>query len=93
MDWTHSLRYAGLDADATYTLKLIGVGDAKPRAKDTLLEPTQYGKEESSLKVFPVPQELTKDGTLVVTFDKLEEGHLNWRLQSRLSEAWLIRNP
>ncbi len=93
LDWPHQLRYEGLNSGATYTLRLSGVGDAKPRVGETLLESTQYSKVEGELKVFPIPQELTEGGTLEIVFDKLDEQGINWRYQSRLSEAWLIRNP
>ncbi|MCA9447318.1 MAG: hypothetical protein KC931_09390, partial [Candidatus Omnitrophica bacterium] len=92
LDWPHLLRYEGLDPDATYTLKLSGVGDAKPKVGETLLEHTDYGKEEGQIKVFPVPKEMTEGGTLEIAFEPLNEEGINWRYQSRLSEAWLIRN-
>jgi hypothetical protein len=38
-----------------------------------------------------VPPEALADGRIVVTLDPLDEAHLNWRQQSRLSEAWLIK--
>ncbi|MCA9444795.1 MAG: hypothetical protein KC964_28675, partial [Candidatus Omnitrophica bacterium] len=69
-----------------------GVGDAKPKVGETLLEHTDYGKEEGQIKVFPVPKEMTEGGTLEIAFEPLNEEGINWRYQSRLSEAWLIRN-
>jgi hypothetical protein len=93
LDWPHLLRYEGLDSDARYTLRLSGVGDANPKVGEVLLESTEYGKEEGQIKVFPIPPELTKEGTLEIAFETLEEQGINWRYQSRLSEAWLIRNP
>ena len=41
-------------------------------------------------KEYAVPREALADGRLVVTFDPIDEANLNWRQQSRLSEAWLI---
>jgi len=39
------------------------------------------------------PANPTKDGKMVLTFDPVtDEGHHNWRQQSRLSEVWLFRN-
>lgn len=90
--WPHMLRYTTLDPESSYTLRLVGVGEAKPRAEGQLLEATAYGREEGDIKEFPVPPALSKDGVLEITFDDLDENHLNWRVQSRLAEAWLIRN-
>jgi hypothetical protein len=43
------------------------------------------------LKEYPVPAAALTDGRVVVTFDPIDEQHLNWRQHSRLSEAWLVR--
>jgi hypothetical protein len=88
----HALRYQGLDPQATYTLRLTGVGEAKPQVNAVALNPTIYGTEEGAIKEFPVPNSLIQDGTLEITFEPLDERHLNWRVQSRLSEAWLLKD-
>jgi hypothetical protein len=41
---------------------------------------------------FPVPAECLRGGRLELTFEiPGDEGHLNWRQRSRLSEVWLLR--
>ncbi len=87
----HKLLYQELDPGATYTFRLTGFGEAKPRADGVPLTPTRYGKEEGAIKEFVVPQMLSEDGVVEITFDELDESHLNWRVKSRLAEAWLIR--
>ena len=44
----------------------------------------------NTMKEFPVPKELIEDGKLSVTFDSVRLEGVNWRLQPRLAEAWLI---
>ncbi len=93
MDWPLGLTYHHLDPQASYRVRLTGYGQAKLRADGTLLTPTIQGKEVGEIKEFPVPANLTQDGKLVLTFDPLtDEGHLNWRQQSRVSEVWLLKN-
>ena len=91
MEWPLALRYEGLDPDATYVLRMTGYGDAFPRMGGQRVEPTLYGKGIGEFKEFPVPPEAVEDGILIVTWDKPDEDHLNWREQSRISEAWLTK--
>ena len=89
----YMLRYEELDTNAEYTLRLSGFGDARPLAGGITLKATRYGTEEGAIKEFPIPPEVTAAGLVEITFDELDERHLNWRVKSRLSEAWLLRNP
>jgi hypothetical protein len=91
LDFPKALVYEALDPDASYALRLTGYGDAKTRADSVLLDASVYGKDIGAFKVFPIPRELTADGSLRITWDELDESHLNWRQQSRISEAWLLR--
>lgn len=101
LSWQSSLRwplaivYERLDAQGTYTLRLNGVGEARPRIDGQAVQPMQAMSSSRTLgefKEYAVPREALADGRVVVTFDPLDEEHLNWRQQSRLSEAWLIAN-
>lgn len=85
------LEYRNLDPEATYMLRLTGVGNAFPLVGDQELRPTKYSKETGEIKEFPVPQSLTKSGVLTIRFREIDESHLNWRQHSRLNEAWLIK--
>jgi hypothetical protein len=89
----YKLRYKELDKTAEYTLRLSGYGEAKPRAGGVALKATKYGTEEGAIKEFPIPPEVTAAGSVEITFDELDERHLNWRVKSRLAEAWLLRSP
>jgi hypothetical protein len=99
LSWQSSLRwplaivYERLDSQASYTLRLNGVGDAKPRIDGELVQAKSYGRTLGELKEYDVPATALEDGRLVVTFDAIDERHLNWRQHSRLSEAWLIKKP
>lgn len=91
MRWPHGLEYIDLDPEATYTLRLTGVGDAFPLVEEHELRPTKYGKKTGDIKEFPIPRRFTQDGRLTIRFREIDESHLNWRQHSRLNEAWLIR--
>lgn len=89
--WPVAIVYERLDQQASYTLRLNGVGDAKPRIDGEPGVPSAYSKVLGELKEYPVPPSAIADGRLVITFDPIDEQHLNWRQHSRLSEAWLVR--
>jgi len=86
------LIYERLDPNASYRVRLTGYGETKLRLNGQPATPTVYGKEIGEFKEFHVPGSLLKNGNLVVTFDPLDEGHLNWRQQSRVSEVWLLKD-
>lgn len=90
MDWPAALRYDGLQQGAAYTLRLTGFGKAYPVADGVPLEPAIEGTEIGQPKTFVVPRAVTADGRVEITFRRpTDEAHLNWRQQSRASEAWL----
>ena len=91
MDWPLGLRYDALDPEATYMVRTTGFGECLLHVNGVRVQPVVDGKEIGELKEFPVPRELYKDGTVVLTFDVPFEPHLNWRVQSRLCEVWLIK--
>ncbi|KPL10535.1 hypothetical protein AMJ85_05555 [candidate division BRC1 bacterium SM23_51] len=91
MDWPLGLRYDGLAPEATYVVRTTGYGQCLLRVDRVQVKPTVDGKDIGETKEFPVPKELYEDGSIVLTFDAPFEPHLNWRVQSRLSEVWLIK--
>ena len=91
MDWPLGLRYEGLDPQAHYVVRTTGYRDCLLKANGVRLTPTLDGREIGEIKEFPVPPELTRDRCLLLTFDVPHEPDLNWRLQSRLCEVWLLK--
>ncbi|MBL8219142.1 MAG: hypothetical protein JNL62_07925 [Bryobacterales bacterium] len=90
--WPKEMRYEGLDARARYVVRTTGVGQALLRVDGARVTPRVDGKGIGEFKEFVVPAESVKDGKLVLTWDKAtDEGHLNWRQRSRLSEVWLLK--
>jgi len=91
MRWPVALWYEALDPTARYVVRLTGNRDAHPRADGVPLEPTLYSQRIGEFKEFPVPAELVADGALKLTFDSIDEEHLNWRQQSNVAEVWLLK--
>jgi hypothetical protein len=89
--WPEAVSYEQLDSTARYTVQVAGYGESLLKANGQRLTPTAYGKGIGERKVFPVPAGLIKEGKLVLTWDTLDEEHINWRQHSRVSEVWLIK--
>jgi hypothetical protein len=85
------LQYDELDPTADYLIRVTGYGEALLRANGERLKPTKYEKGFEQLKEFPLPKKLIKDGKLKITFDEPDEGHLNWRKQSRVTDVWILK--
>jgi len=91
MRWPESLEYRGLDPDGEYLLRKTGRGGLRPVVNGQLLEPSQYPREQGAFKEFPIPRELVANGEITLTFEDIDEYHLNWRQWSYLAEVWLIK--
>ncbi len=91
MRWPAGIRYEAVDPRAEYVIRLTGNGDVKLRADGERLEPRTYAKKVGEFKEFAVPKALTADGVLLLTFDPIDESHLNWRQHSHVAEVWLLK--
>ncbi len=67
MRWPTAMRYERLDTTAQYAVRVTGYGESLLLANGQRLQPTVYGKGTGEIKEFPVPQELSKTGSLVLT--------------------------
>ena len=84
------LEYENLDFNGRYMLRVSGMGDALARTDGERLEPVLYNKGVGEFKEFVIPQHITRDGKMRLTFDRPEESHLNWKQYSHISDVWLI---
>jgi hypothetical protein len=86
--------YDGLDPEAEYLIRIAGYGQSLLRADGERLQPSLDRRGFGEFKEFPVPKQVTQDRTLTITWDRPgDEGHLNWRQQSRNAEIWLLKQP
>lgn len=91
MRWPLALEYNGLDSTASYTIRVTGYGECLLKINGQRVVHGIYGKGIGEIKEFPVPAELIKNGKITVTFEDINEDNINWRQQSRITEAWLIK--
>jgi hypothetical protein len=91
MNWPIAMHYTGLDPKAHYVIRTTGKGECRLFIDGERIKPTLDDREVGEFKEFPVPSKHLADREITLTFERPSERHLNWRLQSRLSELWLIK--
>jgi hypothetical protein len=91
MRWPVGMLYEALDPQASYVVRVTGNGQCPLRADGVKLTATRFSEEIGEFKEFPVPAELISDGQLRLTWDKIDESHLNWRQHSHAAEVWLLK--
>jgi len=89
--FTPELQYNELDPTAHYLIRVSGFGEALLRANGKRLKPTKYEKGFEQFKEFPIPDGFIKEGKLKITFDTPDEGDINWRQRSRVTDVWIIK--
>jgi hypothetical protein len=94
--WPAALVYEHLDPSARYEVRLqVITPDAPGRVRlhidGTPASPSSSPRALGEPWAFDVAPGHVQDGRLVLTFDPVDESHLNWRQHSRLAEAWLIK--
>ncbi|MFS4418037.1 hypothetical protein [Maribacter sp. 2307ULW6-5] len=89
--FTPTLAYQNLDSGSDYLIRVSGYGEALLRANGKRLIPSKYEKGFEEFKEFPLSKELIPNGKLNITFDTPDEEHMNWREQSRVTDAWLLK--
>ena len=91
MDWPIAVRYEQIDPNADYVVRITGYGDALTRINQERVGATTCGRGIGEIKEYPVPRKAVQSGQIIVTWDRPDETHLNWREQSRITEIWLLK--
>ena len=92
MRWPAGVAYEGLDSNARYSVRLTGQGELPLRGDGVRLAVTKHASQIGRFQEFEVPAELTTDGALRLTWDPVDESHLNWKLHSHVAEVWLLKH-
>jgi hypothetical protein len=96
--WPASIVYDRLDPAARYTVRLhvitnTAAGKVRLRIDGEPAQALDTATAIGDRQTFAVPADASRDGTVVLTFDPIDESAVNWRLYSRLVEAWLLVEP
>lgn len=90
--WPKAMVYEGLDPKGAYLVRTAGTGQSLLRIDGWRVQSLVDGKVMGEFKEYRVPVDCLTDGRLKLTWDKAgDEVELNWRVQSRLAEVWLLK--
>jgi hypothetical protein len=89
--WPLGLVYDQIDREGRYVVRLNGNGDVRLRINGALVAAEAYSQTLGEFKTYTVPADAVRSGRVALTFDPIDESHLNWRQHSRLNEVWLLR--
>lgn len=93
-DLIPGLKYNALDPKGNYTVKLFAqresplVIDGKPAKRIRM--GAKY--EQVSEQEFEVPAEAVADGNIELTWEPLDQRHLNWRQHHYVTDLWILRH-
>ena len=85
--------YNDLDASAEYIVKLLAHKDSPLVIDGTPAKLLSKGEtfDKVTEQTFEVPSEASKDGRIKITWQELDERHLNWRDWHYVSEIWVMK--
>jgi hypothetical protein len=92
MDFPEAVIYPGVDPNASYKVRLTGYGQMLLKIDGERVQGDKQKIVHGEFVEFDVPKKALEDRRIELTWDRpTDEALLNWRLQSRLAEAWLLK--
>ena len=87
--------YNDLDTSASYIVKLFAQRTSPLMIDGTKANLVKTGEtfDQVTEQIFEVPAEALKDGRITLTWEKLDEKHLNWRQRHYVTDIWVMKAP
>jgi hypothetical protein len=87
--------YSGLDPKARYTVKLFAQQTSPLEIDGVRAKQIRTGEtyDEVTEQEFEVSPDSLQDGKIELTWEQLDETHLNWRNRHYVCELWVIKQP
>ena len=89
------ITYNDLDTETPYIVKLFSQRSSPlviDGLKATLIK-TGETFDKVTEQIFEVPVEASRDGTIKLTWEALDEKHLNWRDRHYVTDIWVMKRP
>ena len=87
------LTYTNLDRRGGYTVLLFAQGDSPLLVDGKPAKRIRVGPKYDQVteQEFEIPDDAVQDGNITLTWDKLDQSHLNWRDRHYVTELWVRR--
>ena len=91
----NAMAYSGLNPKARYIVKLFAQRPSPLKVDGVRAKQTRTGEtyDEVTEQEFEVPADALRDGKIELTWEPLDEKHLNWRNRHYVCELWVIKLP
>ncbi|WP_010586742.1 hypothetical protein [Schlesneria paludicola] len=91
----HGLDYNDLDTTSPYIVKLFAQSDSPLLIDGVKAKLLKKGEtyDRVTEQIFEVPLEATKDGRITLTWEALDQRHLNWRDWHYVTDIWVMKQP
>lgn len=89
------ITYNDLDTEAKYIVRLFAQGNSPLEIDGVKAKLIRKGEtyDKVTEHIFEVPLEATKDGRIKLTWESLDERHLNWRERHYVTDIWVMKAP
>ena len=89
------ITYNDLDINANYVVKLFGHKDSPLLIDGVKAKLLSKGEtyDKVTEQVFEVPGDAIKDGRIILSWERFDESHLNWRDWHYVAEIWVMKKP
>lgn len=89
------ITYNDLDTSANYIVKLFAHKDSPLIIDGTKARLLSKGEtfDKVTEQIFEVPSDASKDGRITLTWEQLDEKHLNWRDWHYVTDIWVMKKP
>jgi hypothetical protein len=89
------ITYNDLDTQARYVVKLFSQRPSPLVIDGVAAKLIKTGEtyDKVTEQIFEVPAEASRDGRIKLTWEKLDESHLNWRDRHYVTDIWVMKRP
>ncbi len=87
--------YNDLDSSGQYIVKLFSQRESPLVIDGVKAQQIETGEtyDRVTERIFEVPTEASKDGRITLTWEPLDEKHLNWRDRHYVTDIWVMKKP
>ncbi len=91
--WPRGITYNNLDPSANYVVKLFAQRESPLVIDGVKAKLIKTGEtfDKVTEQIFEVPLEASKDGRITLTWETLDEQHLNWRQRHYVTDIWVMK--
>ena len=89
------ITYNDLDTDGQYVIRLFSQRESPLVIDGVKAKLIKTGEtfDKVTEQIFEVPGEASRDGKITLTWETLDEKHLNWRDRHYVTDVWVMKRP